>query len=121
MIEASIDKAANLLKVTYLGQVEAEEAKRSLGEVQGMVTQMKPGFRLLTDLRSLERMDLGCVPHIEEVMDLCDDKGIVMVVRIIPDPHKDIGLNIMSLFHYRRGVRIVTCKTIEEAQTALGP
>jgi hypothetical protein len=42
-----------------------------------------------------------------------------MVVRVIPDPHKDIGLNILSLFHYRRGVRIVTCETLEEAMRAL--
>ena len=120
MIEASVDKTENLLKVAYLGKVEPEEAKRSLGEVQGMVIQMQPGFRLLTDLRALDRMDIGCVPYIEEVMDLCDDKGITMVVRIIPDPHKDIGLSIMSLFHYHRGVRIVTVETIEEALAALG-
>jgi hypothetical protein len=42
-----------------------------------------------------------------------------MVVRVIPDPQKDIGLNILSLFHYRRRVRIVTCKTLAEAMKAL--
>jgi hypothetical protein len=41
-------------------------------------------------------------------------------VRVIPDSRKDIGLNIMSLFHYRRGVRIVTCETLAEAHTILG-
>jgi hypothetical protein len=42
-----------------------------------------------------------------------------MVVRVIPNPQKDIGLNILSLFHYRRRVRIVTCETLEEAMNAL--
>ena len=32
---------------------------------------------------------------------------------------KHIGLNILSLFHYRRRVRIVTCETLEEAMKAL--
>jgi hypothetical protein len=41
------------------------------------------------------------------------------VVRVIPDPHKDIGLNIMSLFHYRRRVRIITCETLAEALRSL--
>jgi hypothetical protein len=41
------------------------------------------------------------------------------VVRVIPDPQKDIGLNILSLFHYRRRVRIVTCATLGEAMKAL--
>jgi hypothetical protein len=110
------------LKVVYGGHVGAEETKQSLAQVEPMVMQMRPGFRLLSDLRNLQSMDLGCVPYIEQVMDLCDDREIGMVVRVIPDPHKDIGLNIMSLFHYRRGVRIVTCETIEEAEAALaGP
>jgi hypothetical protein len=52
-------------------------------------------------------------------MDLCNKHGIEMVVRVIPDPQKDIGLNILSLFHYRRRVRIVTCKTLAEAMRAL--
>jgi hypothetical protein len=119
MIEATVDKSQNLLTVVYSGQIGAEETKRSLAQVEPKVMQMQPGFRLLSDLRRLEVMDLGCVPYIEQVMDLCDDREIAMVVRIIPDPQKDIGLNIMSLFHYRRGVRIVTCETMEEAEAAL--
>ena len=119
MIEASVDKAANLLKMRYSGQIGPEETRLYLPQVQAMVAGLKPGFGLLSDLRSLETMDLKCVPYIEQVMDLCDDHGIDMIVRIIPDPHKDIGLNIMSLFHYRRGVRIVTCETMEEAEAVL--
>ena len=52
-------------------------------------------------------------------MDMCNEKGVEMVVRLIPDPHKDIGLNIMSLFHYRRRVRLVTCETLAEAMKIL--
>jgi hypothetical protein len=40
-------------------------------------------------------------------------------VRIITDPRQDIGLNIMSLFHYRRRIPIVTCQSMEEALKAL--
>jgi hypothetical protein len=48
-----------------------------------------------------------------------DQKGIAKVVRVIPDPGKDIGLSIMSLFHYRRGVSIVTVETLAEAEKNL--
>jgi hypothetical protein len=119
MIEASVDVPGNLLKVCYRGTIGPEETRRWLPQMESMIRQMQPGFRLLSDLSGLDMMDLGCVPHIEQIMDLCDDRGIAMVVRVIPDPHKDIGLNIMSLFHYQRRVRIVTCETIEEAQAAL--
>ena len=33
--------------------------------------------------------------------------------------YKDIGFNIMSLFHYPRRVRIVTCEALEEAMKVL--
>jgi hypothetical protein len=120
MIEATFDKSANLVKLRYDGHIGAEETRRYVPQIQTMVAQLQPGFRLLTDLRDLHGMDLKCMPYIEQVMDLCDAHGISMVVRIIPDPHKDIGLNIMSLFHYRRDVRIVTCETLAEAEAALG-
>ena len=45
--------------------------------------------------------------------------GIAKVVRIIPDPKKDIGLNIMSVFHYQRRVQIITCETLDQADQAL--
>ncbi len=119
MIEATVDKSANLLKVRYIGQIGPEESKRGAEQIKLLLGQLQPGFRLLTDMRALQTMDLGCVPDIEQVMDMCDDRGIGLVVRVIPDPHKDIGLNIMSLFHYRRGVRIVTCQKLEEAERML--
>jgi hypothetical protein len=64
-------------------------------------------------------MDLTCVPYIKRMMDVCNKKGVELVVRVIPDPQKDIGLNILSLFHYRRRVRIVTCQTLAEAKKVL--
>jgi len=41
-------------------------------------------------------------------------------VRVIPDSNKDIGLNILSLFHYRHQPQVVTCKNMAEAARALG-
>lgn len=119
MCEAEVDSVKNLLTVSYTERVTPEETKRCAEKIALLAGQLKPGFRLLTDLRRVESMDLGCVPHIEAMMDLCDQKGIGMVVRIIPDPHKDIGLNILSLFHYQRQVRIVNCETAEEAARVL--
>ena len=119
MYQAEVDKARNLLKISYSQHVTAEETKRWQEEFRPMLAELQPGFRLLTDLSVLESMDMACVPHIEAVMDLCDKNGVELVVRVIPDPQKDIGLNILSLFHYDRDVHIVTCETIEEAERAL--
>jgi hypothetical protein len=120
MIQAEADKAKNLLRVTYAGCVGPEQTRRAVETLQRRLADLAPGFRLLTNLSGLEEMDIACVPDVKKMMDLCNKKGVDTVVRVIPDPHKDIGLNILSLFHYRRRVRIITCETMGEALRALG-
>jgi anti-anti-sigma regulatory factor len=119
MFETGFDKANNLLSMTFCGRVTADEVKAGIDQLGGFLVETNPGFRLLTDMTKLERMDNACIPHISNSMDLLDKNGVATVVRVIPDPQKDIGFNILSLFHYRRDVRIVTCETLEEAMSAL--
>jgi hypothetical protein len=119
MLHAESNSSRKLISISYSGHVGAEEARSCVAEVSGLLRDQKPGFRLLTDLSGLESMDLDCVPHVEKMMDLCDQRGVQAVVRVIPDPHKDIGLNIMSLFHYHRHVHLTTCKTMTEAVKTL--
>ncbi|PYJ07662.1 MAG: hypothetical protein DME25_03400 [Verrucomicrobia bacterium] len=119
MFEARVDKARNLLAVSYSENVGQEEARRCEEQLRQLLPELQPGFQVLADLTRLEAMDTACVPHIRRIMDLCDQKGVNAVVRVIPDPRKDIGFNILSLFHYRRHVPIVTCQTLEEARKML--
>ena len=120
MFEVDADKSSNLLKISFSGHVDPEQAARSVEKVRAFLAEMTEGFRLLTDMSGLDAMDIGCTPHIRKAMDLCNKKGIALVVRVIPDPRKDIGFNILSIFHYRRGVRIVTAETLDEGLKALG-
>jgi anti-anti-sigma regulatory factor len=120
MFEAGFDTSKNLLHIAYTGRIEAAEVKQCLEQLQALVRELKRGFRLLSDLTALEAMDTASVPYIQQMMDLCNKAGVIMVVRVIPDPRKDIGLNILSLFHDRQDLQIVTCKTLEEAMKALG-
>jgi hypothetical protein len=119
MFSADADKSINLLRIRVCDRVTAEEVQRCAQEVRSLLPGLRKGFTLFTDLRGLAAMDLDCVPPLEGIMDLCRQAGVAMVVRVIPDPHKDIGLNILSVFHYPRRVKIVTCETMEEAQSAL--
>ena len=120
MVQIALEKSTNLLRISYSQRVGPDEMQRGEEEVKGLLANGQPGLRLLTDLSHLESMDLACLPYIKRVMDLLNKKGLERVVRIIPDPRKDIGLNILSLFHYRRGIQIVTCQTLAEAMQALG-
>ncbi len=119
MFEATADPSKNLLSFAFSGHVTPAETTRWRGELPGLLAQLKSGFKLLSDFGAVESIDVACAPDIEAAMDLLNKAGIVKVVRIIAHPRQDIGLSIMSLFHYRRCISIVTCRTMEEALSAL--
>ncbi len=119
--EIQTEALPHLVRLRYLGHVTVAGAKACCDEVERLLPQTCAGFTVLTDLSGLDSMDLDCVPHITRMMDLSRASGIGMVVRVIPDRDKDIGFNILSIIHYRRGVRIVTCETLVEAERIVAP
>ena len=119
MINFEVDELKSLFVIRYNGVVRAQETERGLEQIRSGLAKLQRGFRLLADLSELQSMDIACAPFIEKAMDLFNEKGASMVVRVIPDPHRDIGLQIMSIFHYRGDVQIITCQTLPEADEIL--
>lgn len=119
MVQVESDQSKNLLRIAFSEHVGPDEALIGVEKTRLALGGLSPGFRLLADLSQLSSMDLACVEHLKKSMDLCNSAGVSKVIRIIPDPQKDIGLNIMSKFHYRREVPIVTCDTEAEAMKVL--
>lgn len=113
------DISRNLIVVRYRGRVAAAEVKAVSEKVMDLLPQMRQGFTFLADLSCLESMELDCMADITKIMDACNSTGIGTVVRIVPDPRKDIGLNILSIIHYRRGVHVITCQNSEEAERVI--
>ena len=119
MFLAALNKPKQLLHLNYIGHVRAEDLVRERDNAAALLAELPAGFRLLADLERLESMDPGCATEIGKFMELCDRKGVGLVVRVIPDPKKDIGLNILSLFHHAHRPRTATCRTMTEAARLL--
>jgi anti-anti-sigma regulatory factor len=119
MVLATSSKAKQLLYVSYIGYVKASDLKRSSDDVKALLAELSPDFRLLADFSQLESMGSDCAAELGELMDLFDQSSVSLVVRVIPDPKKDIGMNILTLFHYRHRPKIVTCSKLSEAARAL--
>jgi hypothetical protein len=119
MFLVTSNKIRQLLHLSYIERVKPVELQRGREDLKSLLAEMAPGFRVFVDLGRLEAMGLDCVPEIGFSMQLMDQHGVGMVVRLIPDPTKDIGLNILTVFHYKRRPRIVTCKNLLEAAKAL--
>ena len=119
MYLATSNKEKRLLHLSFIGRVKPEQLKRGLEDLKILLADLPPGFRLLADFGRLDSMDLDCVPELGKGMEMVDQKGVGLVVRVIPDPGKDIGLNILTAFHYVRRPRVVNCKTMIEAAKVL--
>ncbi len=115
MFLATVNKPKQLLLLSYIQRVRAEELEKGRKDIVALLADLASGFRLVTDFSRLDSMDVDCAKEIGKVMELCEQRGVGAVIRIIPDPEKDIGMNILSMFHYRRHPRIITCKDLPEA------
>ena len=119
MFLATTNKRKRLLQMSFIEHVGVEELRRGNQELVALLADLPAAIRVLADLGRLDSMDLACAGEFGKAMELCDQHGVELVVRVIPDPAKDIGLNILSVFHYRHHPRVVTCETMTEAAKQL--
>ena len=119
MFVVEADTTRQLLVLSVAGTITADEAKETVARVREKLQEMTAGFVALADFRWLESMATDAAPFIAEIMDAFAAKSVSAVVRVMPDPHRDIGLNILSPFHYGPNVRLMTFETLADAIQAL--
>jgi anti-anti-sigma regulatory factor len=119
MFSIEVSEAERLIKLSWSGQVDLDEMRRCAEEIGVGASKMRPGFRVLVDMTDLESMDYTGAPYIGSIMDVCVAKQVEHVVRVIPNPHKDIGLNIMSYLRYGSKVRVTICDNLADATRLL--
>ena len=115
MYAVELDRSKRLLVISAAAKVTAEEAMMAAQRIREMLRDVAPGLHALADFRWLESMDPAAAQHIAEIMDALAEKDVASVTRVMPDPHKDIGLNILSQFHYGTDVKIATFETLADA------
>ena len=115
MYAVELDQSKRLLVISAARRVTAEQVKAVAQRVRELLQDIAPGFRVLVDFRWLDLMDSAAAPHLAEIMEALTEKGVAYVARVMPDPHKDIGLNILSQFHYGPQIQIATFATLADA------
>ena len=115
MYTVELDRSKRLLVISAAAKVTAEEAKMAAQRIRELLRDVAPGFHAFADFRWLESMDPTAARHIAAIMDALAEKNVASVTRVMPDPRKDIGLNILSQFHYGTNVKIATFETLADA------
>jgi hypothetical protein len=119
MYGVELDQSKRLLVISVAQRVTAEQARQAAQQVRDLLRDVAPGFRVLADFRWLESMEPATARHIADMMDALAQKQVASVTRVMPDPHKDIGLNILSQFHYGPEIQITTFQTLADALQSL--
>ena len=119
MFKIETDLSKRLVVISVAGRVTADEAKETATRVRESLRDVAPGFVALTDFSWLELMEAEAAPGVAEIMDALAAKRVRTVVRVIPDPRKDIGLNILSQFHYGPEISTFTFETLADAIQSL--
>src|SRR6202023_149520 len=119
MFSVETNDLNRLVKISWSENVSADEMRRCAEQLRSLIADVKPGFRLLSDLTGLKSMDPTGASYIAAIMDIFAAKQVGSVVRVIPDPRKDIGLNILSYFHYGPQVRVETYQNLKDALQSL--
>jgi hypothetical protein len=120
MLLVTSNQEKQLLMVHLIGPVRPSEFTAGREDLAAQLLGLSRGFRYLADFTHLESMGLECMAEMGRVMELIAQAGVGMVVRVIPDPSKDIGMNILTIFHYPPGLHVATCRNLTEAADALG-
>jgi hypothetical protein len=120
MLLVTSNPAKQLLYLCFIGTVLPEDFPIGRAQVTTQLAGLSPNFHYVVDLTHLEFMGLECMAELGQLMELIGHAGVGLVVRVIPDPSKDIGMNILTIFHYPHQLRVLTCPNLAEAVKALG-
>ena len=115
MVLVTANKHQRLLRIDYVGEVTPAQLTEARPDIQASLAELPSGFRLLADSSQLDIMASECATEMGAMMELLDQHGIGLIVRVISDPRKDIGMNILSAFHYPHHPRIITCEKLAQA------
>lgn len=113
-----INPAGTVVTARYCGHITAADLQADLVDA-ALASKVRSGFTLLVDLSALDSMDQSCATVLGQIMDRINNYGVATIIRIIPDPTKDPGFNILSLFHYQPDTTIITCNSLAEASSLL--
>lgn len=119
MIKLSYNQEYNAIIIEFIGNIDAAQGEEYFPNIPNFIPKDRQTFNLLVDLSLVESIDPKIRTSIKKAMDLFNKAGVAKIIRVIPRPDQDIGLNIMSYFHYSKSVQVITLPFRQEAEERL--
>ena len=115
-VSANIKKKR--LYVTLRGVIPKKEAETIYTDIRFCVSDLEPGFTVVTDLTQCRIGHLNAIGTSKKIMDFLLEKKVGQIVRIIGEA-KVIYLQLLKLSDKKRGYEPKYVSTLEEAEAFL--
>src|ERR1700722_1291265 len=99
MVTCTADDSGHILTISYVDEVKPGQVEVARRTIRDQMKHLQPGFALLVDLTHLDSMDTECAESLGAMIELCSSREMAIAVWVVPDPRKDIGLNLIARFH----------------------
>ena len=119
MVSCCADESGQILAISCRSHVTADCVEGGRRAIRDTMKHLRPGFALLCDMTHMETMNPDCAESLGALIELCSAREMGVAVWVIPDPSKDIGLNLISRFHLWQPVRMHTRPNLAEAVKCL--
>ena len=120
MINVRCDKQYKALVFEFEGRITLADEAPLMAQLKEILPAKCRSFTILTDISNVESWEPGIQQAVKRIMDFLNAQGVHKIIRVVPDQRKDIGFNIMSIFHYAPEVKVLTVPSREEAFARLG-
>ena len=120
MILINREQNGKILYIGFKDHVQQSQIRELEESLPGILADLSPQFTILCDMTGMETMEFDCSKPVADLMKKMAEAGVGEVVRVIPDPGKDIGFGILSVFHYPSSLPVIIYKSLEDACNYLG-
>jgi hypothetical protein len=115
-VSANIKKKR--LYITLRGIIPKKEAERLYTDIRFCVSDLEPGFAVITDLTQCRIGHLSAIGTFRKIMHFLLEKQVGQIIRIIGEA-KVIYLQMLKLSDKTQGYEPKYVATLEEAETLL--
>lgn len=117
MITTRVCHPSNTLRISFKDRITVEELDAFVRELPSIMQSLRPRFIMLSDLTLLESFDFDCVRSLGYLMQCSVKAGLGGEVRVVPDPSRDIGFAILSVFHYPPSLPVKVFDSLSKAES----
>ncbi len=117
-LNAKTDIPQNRLYITVAGRLTKENLDKLYTDIRFSVSDLQPGFNVITDLSECTLAALGAIPTFRKITNYLIENHVGLVVRVLNQDNL-VFRQLLNLTARMQGYKAIFASTLEEAEAEL--